>query len=197
MKKVFFTPQYPAEPKRGMGYIEIDEEIVTRVGIIAIYRSSGYGGRLNVVGPDGIKFTAYCDNPYGFGGRNKRSFVVHSHGEAIRLVAQKKLTIDAVLHFVSTWADKDAKVITPGKRTMTLSKEKAKHPCYVYFVLNRDSKAIKIGLTKNIQRRLAALQTSSPAQLELLLSIKVESVQAAKNKERWLHEKFAELRIVY
>ena len=178
-----------------MGYIEIDEEIVKRIGIRSTYQS-GYGGRLNVVGPDGVSFSAYCDNPYGFGGRNKRRFTVHSHGQVIQLVAQKKLTIEAVLHFVRTWAEADAKVITPGKRTITLSKEKAEAPSYVYFVLNRDSNAVKIGSAKNVRRRLAALQTSSPAQLKLLGSIKAKSIKAAQNLEQSLHQKFADLRII-
>ena len=140
-----------------MGYIEIDEEIVKRISIYSAYKSSGYGGRLNVVRPDGVSFTAYCDNPYGFGGRNKRRFTVHSHGQVIQLVAQKKLTIEAVLHFVRTWAEADAKVITPGKRTITLSKEKAEAPSYVYVVLNRDSNAVKIGSAKNVSAATCCL----------------------------------------
>ena len=178
-----------------MGYIEINQEAVERIGIRAVYKSMGYGGRVYVRKPDGKKFTAYCDNPYGYGGRNKRRFQVHSHGEVIELVTQKKLPIDAVLYFVASWANQDAKIITPGKRTIGLDKQKKEHPGYVYFVLNRDSHAIKIGTAKNLRRRLTSLQTSSPAKLELLCSIKLKSVEIAKELEQSLHQKFSDIRI--
>jgi hypothetical protein len=77
-KKGFFTPRYPAEPTKEMGYVEIDEKIVQRIGIRSIYNANSYGGQAEVVGPDGIRFTAYCDNPNGFGGRNKRRFILHT-----------------------------------------------------------------------------------------------------------------------
>ena len=190
LKQVFFTPQYPETPERGMGYIEIDKEVVARIGIQHVYKPIGYGGRMYVTKPDGTRFLAYCDNPRGYGGRNKRRFKVHSHGEVIDLTAQKKLTIDAVLYFVRSWAEPDGKVITPGKRTVNLNKQTAKTPCYVYFVLNRDSKAIKIGIAKNVRHRLASLQTSSPAQLQLIGSIKTASTQAARKLESELHHQF-------
>ena len=195
MKQVFFTPQYPETPERGMGYIEIDREVAARIGIKHVYKPIGYGGRMYVTKPDGTRFIAYCDNPRGYGGRNKRRFKVHSHGEVIALTAQKKLTIDAVLYFVSSWAERDAKVITPGKRTIRLDKQTAKPPCYVYFVFNRDSKAIKIGIAKNVRRRLASLQTSSAAKLELLGSIKAQGTKATRKLELELHQKFDRLQI--
>lgn len=189
-QRVFFTPQYPAEPKKGMGYIVIDREIAESIGIKPTYQPAGYGGRMHVYGPQG-RFTAYCDNPYGFGGRNKRRFKVYSHDLVIDLIAQKKLTIDAVIYFVRSWAEEDAKVITPGKRTINLDKQIAKPPCYIYFVLNYDSEAIKIGIAKNVKRRLASLQTSSPSELKLLGTIKTKSVNDARKLEQSLHETFS------
>ncbi|MGL5795739.1 MAG: GIY-YIG nuclease family protein [Waterburya sp.] len=193
-QKVFFTPQYPAEPKKGMGYIVINREIAKSIGITSIYQPIGYGGRMYVDSPKG-RFTAYCDNPYGFGGRNKRRFKVYSHNMVIELVAQKKLTIDAVLYFVRSWAEEDAKIITPGKRTINLDKQTEKLPCYVYFILNCDSKAIKIGIAKNVKRRLASLQTSSCSELKLLGIIKAKSVDKAKKLEQSLHKNFDKLHI--
>ncbi len=188
-QQVFFTPQYPAEPKKGMGYIVIDREIAESIGIRPNYQPAGYGGRMYVYGSEG-KFATYCDNPYGFGGRNKRRFKVYSHYKVIDLVAQKKLTIDAVLNFVRNWAEEDAKIITPGKRTITLDKETGKPPCFIYFVLNYDSEAIKIGIAKNVKGRLASLQTSSPSELKLLSIIKTESVNKARKLESSLHQTF-------
>ena len=195
LKQIFFTPQYPETPERGMGYIEIDREVAARIRIGHVYKPIGYGGRMYVTKPDGTRFVAYCDNPRGYGGRNKRCFKVHSHGEVIPLIAQKKLTIDAVLYFVGGWAEEEGKVITPGKRTISLDRQTAKTPCYVYFVFNRDSKAIKIGIAKNIRRRLASLQTSSPAELELLCSVKNKTTKAARKLEQELHQKFDRFRI--
>lgn len=172
-----------------MGYIVINKDIAESIGIIPIYRPIGYGGRMYIDSPEG-RFIAYCDNPYGFGGRNKRRFKVYSHNRVIELVVQKKLTIDAVLCFVSTWAEKDAKIVTPGKRTINLDKQTTKPLCYVYFVLNCDSEAIKIGIAKNVVRRIASLQTSSPSELKLLGILKAKSVGQARELERSLHQTF-------
>jgi T5orf172 domain len=57
----------------------------------------------------------------------------------------------------------------------------------LHFILNQDSKAIKNGFAKDVQKRLAALQTSSPSHLELLASIKTESSRTAKVLEGSLH----------
>lgn len=143
------------------------------------------------------RFIAYCDNPYSFGGRNKRRFKVysHNHNRVIQLMAQKKLTIDAVLDFVRTWAEEDAKIVTPGRRTINFDKQTAKPPCYVYFILNYDSEAIKIGMAKNVERRLDNLQTSSPSTLKLLSKIQAKSVNKARELEQSLHRKFDKYRI--
>ena len=74
-----------------MGYIVIDREIAESIGIKPTYRTIGYGGKMYVDSPQG-RFVAYCNNPYGYGGRNKRRFKVYSHNRSIDLVAQKKLT---------------------------------------------------------------------------------------------------------
>lgn len=136
MKEVFFTPQIPEEPHRGMGWIEINDDVVRRMGIRHVYKSAWRGGHSTFIGPKGLEFEAYADNPNAYGGRHKRRFTVHSHGEVVLLLAQKKLTIDAVLHFIRTWADPEARVVTPGKRTINLSKEGSNTPAYVYFILN-------------------------------------------------------------
>lgn len=194
MKEVFFTPQIPEEPHRGMGWIEISEDIVSRIGIRHEYKPAWRGGNSGFIGPNGLKFLAYADNPNAYGSRQKRRFTVHSHTEAVLLLVQKKLTVDAVLHFVRTWADPEARVITPGKRTIDLS-EGADTPAYIYFILNQDSRAIKIGFTKDVQERLSALQTSSPSQLKLLGSVKTQSPRTAMYLEKSLHQKFTDLHI--
>lgn len=195
MKEVFFTPRTPSEPIKGMGWIEINDDAVKRLGIHHLYKCVFYGGISEIIGPDGVKFDAYLDNPNGFGGRHKKRFTVHTHGEAVLLLVQKKLTIDAVLHFVRAWAEPDARLITPGKRVITLSSESADLPGYVYFIFNPECNAIKIGFAKDVLKRLAALQTSSPGQLELLGVIKTQSARTAKQLEGTLHQQFAQLHI--
>ena len=83
-----------------------------------------------------------------------------------------------------------AKLLLQENVLLTWRNKRTKTPCYVYFVLNRDSKAIKIGIAKNIRRRLASLQTSSPAELELIGSIKTTGTQAARKLESKLHHQF-------
>ncbi len=195
MKEIFFTPRIPSEPVKGMGWIEINDDAVKRLGIHHLYKCMFRGGNFEIIGPDGLKFDAYLDNPYGFGGRQKKRFIVHSHGEAVLLLVQKKLTIEAVLYFVRSWAKPDARIITPGKRVITLSSEYADLPSYVYFIFNPDSNAIKIGFAKDVLKRLAALQTSSPGQLELLAVIKTQNARKAKQLEGTLHQQFAQLHI--
>ncbi len=95
-----------------------------------------------------------------------------------------------MLHFISTWAEEDAKIVTPGKRTINLDKQTAKPPCYVYFILNYDSKAVKIGIAKNVGRRMASLQTSSPSELKLIGKIRAKSVAKARELEKSLHQTF-------
>ena len=69
-----------------MGYVVINREIAESVGITSVYKTIGYGGQTYIDSPEG-RFLAYCDNPYGFGGRNKRRFKVYSHNQTIDLVA--------------------------------------------------------------------------------------------------------------
>lgn len=195
MKEVFFTPRIPSEPVKGMGWIEINDDAVKRRHIHHLYKCVSYGSISEIIGPDGVKFDAYLDNPYGNGCRHKKRFIVHSHGEAVLLLVQKKLTIDAVLYFVRSWAKPEARVITPGKRVITLSSEYADLPSYVYFIFNPDSDAIKIGFAKDVAKRLAALQTSSPSQLKLLAVIKTQNARTAKQLEGVLHQQFAQSHI--
>jgi T5orf172 domain len=195
MKEVFFTPQIPKEPRKGMGWVEIDEDVVKQLRIRPIYKPIVYGGRSSFKGPSGEEFWAYADNPRAYGGRNKRRFIIHSHEQTMLLLAQKKLTIDAVLHFISSWAESNATVITPGKRTISLSKVKADVPGYVYFILNQDNQAIKIGFAKDVRKRLKALQTSSSCQLRLMGAIKTENSLTANTLEVSLHKRFNALRL--
>ncbi|MCY7277424.1 MAG: GIY-YIG nuclease family protein [Phormidesmis sp. CAN_BIN44] len=86
--------------------------------------------------------------------------------------------------------------MTPGKRTHSIEGEKLAHQAYfVYFILNEDSKAIKIGLAKDSTKRLKALQTSSPAKLKIIKTVQVDGLKAAQELEQSLHKQFSEIRL--
>lgn len=56
---------------------------------------------------------------------------------------------------------------------------------YVYFLYDRISKMVKIGYSKNIQRRMKQLQTSNPNELEL-----VYYVEGNRDTEFYFHKMF-------
>jgi predicted GIY-YIG superfamily endonuclease len=93
-------------------------------------------------------------------------------------------------------AGPNAKLVTPGNRTHSIDGEKLAHQSYfVCFIKNEDSNAIKIGLAKDLTKRMKALQTSSPAKLKLIQSVQVESAEEAHKLERSLHKQFREIRL--
>lgn len=68
---------------------------------------------------------------------------------------------------------------------------------YVYFIKSGFDKKppIKIGVAKNINRRLDSLQTANPEKLEVIASIKCSNRAEAYNIESYLHEKLKNRRI--
>lgn len=125
-----------------------------------------------------------------------KKFVVNINGELIEVRAQKSLTVQAVYAWFRTWAPPNAILITPGKRAHSLDGDKISHQVYfIYFILNEDSQAIKIGLAKDLTKRLKALQTSSPAVLKLMKALQVNGAKEARDLEQSLHRKFADIRL--
>ena len=98
--------------------------------------------------------------------------------------------------WVTTWANLDAKIITPGKRTISRAGERLSNSsAFIYFVLNADSNAIKIGMAKDLDKRLKSLQTSSPTKLQLLKAVQLAGVKEAADIETLLHRRFFHLRL--
>jgi len=56
---------------------------------------------------------------------------------------------------------------------------------FVYFIQSGNNGAIKIGYTKDVDRRIKELQTSNPEKLNLLLKVGAEP-----NDEKVMHDKF-------
>lgn len=123
--------------------------------------------------------------------------MLQNEGELINLIISNNLAIKAVRDWVRIWKSPDAKLITPGGRSLTVAetgKSRAK-TAFVYFIFNRDSNSIKIGRAEDVEQPLKSLQTSSPIPLKLLKVIQVNSMKEAQNLERSLHVKFSHLRM--
>jgi len=124
-----------------------------------------------------------------------KKFLLDCEGKVIPLFVQKSLSINSVCQWVKTWASGEAKLVTPGGKTVSLEEDSTSKAAFVYFVLNRDSRAIKIGMATNVEKRLKSLQTSSPILLEVLKTIQLNNIEQAQNFEAILHHKFSHLRM--
>ena len=67
---------------------------------------------------------------------------------------------------------------------------------YLYIIEGKDSHKIKIGISKNIDSRLAHLQTSNPEELEILNQMEFDYRSEALDAESLLHEYFSGYRIM-
>ncbi len=188
-----YVDRDPNDPYKGWGWVEVTTEDSKRFGI-----PTGY--------PD--TYTKFCRVPSerfklpnrgnlpSRGKAGAKKFTLNIDGEIVTIRAQKSLTIQAVCAWSKTWAIPNAKLVTPGNRTVSLDGDKLAHQAhFVYFLLNENSHAIKIGLAKDLAKRMKALQTSSPANLRLLKSVQVEGGKEAQKLEQSLHKQFSEIRL--
>ncbi|MBE9101383.1 GIY-YIG nuclease family protein [Vacuolonema iberomarrocanum] len=193
-----YVDRDPTDPYKGWGWVEVhrDDHIKFNVpgGYPKTYKEACEACRDNFW-EKRKKYAGKLNLPArGRGGTNK--FILNISGEQVTIRAQKSLTNRAVIAWVKTWAPPNAKLTTPGDRTISLNGEKLENrPYFVYFILNEDSNAIKIGQAKDVGKRLKSLQTSSPAQLKLMKCIQTDGVEAARQLEQSLHEKFSALRL--
>jgi hypothetical protein len=63
-------------------------------------------------------------------------------------------------------------------------------PKFVYFILAKDVRKLKIGIADNIKKRLAALQVSSPVILSVYGFVKFPNEYRARQAEQEYHKKF-------
>ncbi|NJM99431.1 MAG: GIY-YIG nuclease family protein [Phormidesmis sp. RL_2_1] len=185
-----YVEKSPGNPLKGCSWIELLVDDIKRFSIStktpASYTALTIEQRWQAKTP-------------GLSSRGKsatKKFVIVINGESVPLRAHKALTISAVCSWLRTWAPNDTQLVTPGGRTHQLNGDKVGNQAhFIYFIFNEDSNAIKIGRAKNVSKRLQALQTSSPAVLELLKTIPVEGLAAAQALELALHEQFKLLRL--
>lgn len=198
MAKVYWSRIYvdkdPDDIYKGWGWLEVKVDDIKRLNIPTTYPIS-YQEKLKKFSFDEIqKIPGQGNLPRGNGTRKK--FGINIVGDIITIRVQKALTSRAICAWVKAWAPSSTTVITPGNRELSLDGKKLTHEIhFIYFILNQDSNAIKIGHAKNIDRRMKSLQTSSPAKLELLKLIPVQGRMEAKKLELSLHQKFSDIRL--
>lgn len=190
---VIYIDRDPNDPYKGWGWVEATTEDIRRFGIPTGYPETYT--RLRRAVSERMKLPNSGNLP-SRGRAGAKKFTLNIDGALMTLRAQKSLTIQAVSCWVQTWADPDTQIVTPGNRIHRLDGEKLAHQAhFIYFILNEDSKAIKIGRAKDLARRMKSLQTSSPVELKLLKTIQVEGGEAAQALESSLHQQFRELRL--
>ncbi len=185
-----YVTKDPENPLKGCGWVELLVDDIKRFNVPkntpTSYTNLSFEQRRAAKTPN-LPFR---------GNSGTKKFTMIIDGESVPLRAQKSLTISAICAWLKTWASADTQLVTPGGRTHQISGEKVGNQAhFIYFILNADSNAIKIGRAKNVSKRLRALQTSSPAVLELLKTIPVEGLAAAQTLEQALHQQFRELRL--
>jgi predicted GIY-YIG superfamily endonuclease len=204
---VIYIDRNPNNPDEGWGWVEVTTDAMERFGI-----SNKHPAMRSVTKTKEISVTRYKDSipytetsidtyedfvrPPSRGKAGAKKLTLNLDGEIVSIRVQKSLTIQAICAWLKTWASPNAKLVTAGNRIHSLDGEKLAHQAhFIYFILNQDSNAIKIGRTKDLAKRMKALQTSNPATLKLIKSVQVEGEKAAQDLEQSLHKQFSEMRL--
>lgn len=66
--------------------------------------------------------------------------------------------------------------------------------CQVYIIEQAETGYIKIGISEDVQKRLAALQTANPHKLTLRYILTCPTTQDAQTIERMLHQRYSDWR---
>ncbi|MEW6492598.1 MAG: GIY-YIG nuclease family protein [Cyanobacteriota bacterium] len=204
---VIYIDKNPNNPDEGWGWVEVTTEDIKRFGIPnkhpAPRRVTKHQEITVTRYKDSVPYTETYTNTYtkylnvpSRGRAGGKKFMLNINGELVTIKAQKSLTIQAVCAWIKTWVSSGTKIVTPGNRLLSLNGDKLAHQAhFIYFILNEDSKAIKIGRAKNLEKRMKSLQTSSPAELKLIKSIQVAGGKKAQELEQSLHQQFKEIRL--
>lgn len=212
-KTIIYIDRDPKDPDKGWGWVELPQDFVREYNVDKSYPSSRRVQRSKEITVTRVKQDEQGNNvPYSHtythtyedvirppsrGKAAAKKYKLNISSQLTNLGVQKSLTIQAVCHWLKTWAPPETILITPGNRSISLDGEltdKGKAE-FVYFILNQDSRAIKIGRARDIDRRIKSLQTASPAQLKLIKTIQVHGSKEVHAKERELHKKFKHLHI--
>ncbi|MBD2415710.1 helicase [Nostoc calcicola FACHB-389] len=204
---VIYIDRNPDNPDSGWGWVEVLIEDLKRFNIPYQHPVGRWVTKHKEITvtryKDSVPYTETYTNTYtqylnvpSRGKAGGKKFTLNINGELITIKAQKSLTINAISAWLRTWASPETKIVTPGNRSLSLDGENlAKTAHFVYFILNSDSKAIKIGRAKNIEQRMKSLQTSSPAHLKLIKSVQVDGASKAIELEQALHQQFQAIKL--
>ena len=194
MGDIIYVDKDPTDPYKGWGWVEATLEDCEKFGIPRGYPLS-YENRCSGDGFGRFKYPNNGNLP-SRGKSGTKKFILNIDGELVEIRAQKSLTNQAIFAWIKSWASPTVRIVTPGKRTHSIEGAKLAHQAYfVYFILNEDSNAIKIGLAKDPTKRLKSLQTSSPAKLAIIKTMQVDGLKAAQELEQSLHKQFGEIRL--
>lgn len=128
--------------------------------------------------------------------RNKVFFIVRKEQKIKMSVYPLSITNKKVIAWVKTWGSKEDRILTPGGNEIALNrKDIINTKEFIYFILNTDSNAVKIGRTKNVAKRLNSLQVANPVELRVLKTLEVDSGKEAQDTEELLHNEFSDLRL--
>jgi hypothetical protein len=204
---VIYIDRNPNNLDEGWGWVEVTTEDMQRFGISSKHPATRRVTKIREITTiqykDSVPYTEIYTETYEYfvrppsrGRAGAKKFTLNIDGELVTIRAQKSLTIQAICAWLKTWASPNVKIITPGNRIHSLDGDKLAHQAhFVYFILNQDSNAIKIGRARDLTKRMKALQTSSPAKLKLLKSVQVEGGKEAQELEQSLHRQFNEIRL--
>ena len=188
-----YVDRDPNNAYKGWGWVEVTTEDSKKFGIPIGYPETYTKFRGS---PSERLKLPNSGNLPSRGKAGAKKFTLNLDGELVPIRTQKSLTIQAVCAWIKIWASPNAKIVTPGNRTHSLDGEKlAPQAHFVYFILNEDSNAIKIGRAKDLANRMKALQTSSPTRLRLIKLVQIEGVEEAQKLEQSLHKKFNDIRL--
>lgn len=201
-----FIDKDPGNLWKGWGWVDIKLGAVEKYGIDKSYptsrkidireiksdreRISFLKGKCRSI--NGI----YTINPPGRGRTGGKKFTIQIGDENISIKAQKSLNINAIVAWVKTWAEKEAQIITPGGKTLSTNGEiESSLTEFIYFILNENCNAVKIGRAKDVERRFKSLQTANCNDLKLIKTIRVNGSLEAQELEKNIHRKFDYLRL--
>ena len=171
--------QIPNQPWKGWGWVDIDIRIINKYNI----------DKSCPVAVGKIK-------PPSRGKAGGKKFTIQIKDENISIKVQKSLTIKAIIAWVKTWAGEEAKIITPGGRTLSTKGEiESSKTKFIYFILNKENNAVKIGRAKDVEKRLKSLQTANCQELTLIKTIRVNGNKEARELEKNLHQKYNHLKL--
>lgn len=192
---LIYIDRDPTDIQKGWGWLEIRFEDCKKHRIPLGFPDS-YNKSRSLPLSDREKFHNRGNLP-NRGRASTKKFILVLDDEHIKIRTQKSLSIAAICAWLKTWAKPNAKIISSCGRAYSIDGSQVSQATeFIYFVLNQDSNAIKIGRTKNVKKRLRTLQTASPAKLKLIKSIRVEGSAAdAQKLEQSLHKQFNDFRL--